>query len=167
MRLWKHGDPRKATRPFDRAEMFELNSAVVTETGCIIWTGLRNDRGYGLMRSKYGTRAHMSLWGQENGPVPKGMVLDHYKGCDVACCNPDHLRLATRAQNASHRIGLDAHNTSGYRGVVWVERLGKWLARCSKGGKQYHGGVYADKIEAAEAAARLRKEVFGEYAGID
>lgn len=167
VRQWKYGDPRTVKQPRDREEMFELNTAVVTEVACVIWTGLRTEKGYGLMRSIYGTRAHTYGWGRVNGAVPKGLLLDHFKGCDTACCNPDHLRLATRSENGSHRIGLSANNTSGYRGVVWVERLNKWLARCNKNGKQYYGGIYDDKELANEAATRLRKEVFGEFAGIE
>lgn len=39
--------------------------------------------------------------------------------------------------------------------------------RCSKNGKQYYGGIYDDKELANEAATRLRKEIFGEFAGIE
>ena len=47
-------------------------------------------------------------------------------------------------------------NTSGYTGVYWDGRRGKWLAQIGFKGKSYRLGAYPDKQEAV--AARRRGE---------
>ncbi len=87
---------------------------MVPESGCWVWMGRANDRGYarlsaGQYRHKY---AHTAFWETANGPVPKGMVLDHT--CRVkTCVNPSHVRAATPRQNAlENSIGNAARNAA-------------------------------------------------------
>ncbi|MGE5617839.1 MAG: HNH endonuclease [Sphingomonadaceae bacterium] len=70
-----------------------------SEDGCWIWTGCLNSRGYGLI-SVEGRPVLTHRWVYEfvNGPIPQGFYVHHT--CGVRrCCNPEHLRLATHAQN--------------------------------------------------------------------
>lgn len=71
----------------------------VSDSGCWEWAGYRSPEGYGRVgiRSKSQV-AHRAYWEEVNGPVPKGMVLDH-KCRNRACINPDHLRVVTVGQN--------------------------------------------------------------------
>lgn len=72
----------------------------VNENGCWIWQRFVNAGGYGLLcwEGKQ-DRAHRVAYKVSIGPVPPGMDVCHT--CDnPTCCNPEHLWLGTRAQNA-------------------------------------------------------------------
>lgn len=69
---------------------------------CWIWEGARTTSGYGVIgRGKRGEGTiptHRLAWEFTYGPVPAGHYLLH--SCDnPPCCNPDHLRLGTAAEN--------------------------------------------------------------------
>jgi hypothetical protein len=63
--------------------------------GCWIWTGRKNDSGYGTFGRAL---AHRLSYEEHVGPIPAGMVVMHL--CDTPLCvNPAHLRAATRQEN--------------------------------------------------------------------
>lgn len=111
----------------------------------------------------YPTRAHRYAWERSRGPIPDGKVIDHV--CwNRACVNVEHLRLATTAQNSSNRAGTSAKKaTEGGRNVY--PRWGKYRVQINTGGALHRAGPF-DTVEEAEAEAeRMRREMFGEYAG--
>lgn len=61
-----------------------------------------------------------------------------------------NLRLATTTQNNRNR-GLQAHNTSGFKGVNWDERLQKYRAKITVNRKCIHLGMFDTAQEAADA----------------
>lgn len=158
----KHGDPAidlssdaKATRTL------KANGRPAAD-GCIVWTGHISVKGYGYMSFRgVRTEVHRVSWTLANGPIPKGMEIDHR--CHTrACVNPDHLRLATSSQNHQHRLGASSTNkTSGVRGVYWNAETGAWMAKAQHEGRQHYAGTnYATIEEAAEAARQLRIKLF-------
>lgn len=72
---------------------------------CLTFTGAKgNKEGHGLIwdtgKLSY---AHRVAYEAKYGAIPKGMVVMHL--CDnPACCNPDHLTLGTKKDNAHDAI---------------------------------------------------------------
>jgi hypothetical protein len=71
--------------------------------GCWIWTGYRNERGYGLMcyEGRKNIRAHRFSWELVHGKTA-GWCLHK---CDVRrCVNPDHMYIGTARDNMVDKV---------------------------------------------------------------
>jgi len=66
---------------------------------CWLWTGYTS-MGYGQMSLNMKRwPAHRLSWELVNGPIPKGLTIDHL--CRVTrCVRPDHLEVVTLAENS-------------------------------------------------------------------
>lgn len=88
------------------AERIALLSISDPVSGCRVWDGVRDRRGYGQLNivrddgTKKKASAHRVAYELSNGPIPEGMTVDHT--CfNPACVNPQHLRLLTLSENSS------------------------------------------------------------------
>lgn len=158
----KYGDPHFVKRVLysDPNEAFMARQAPPNSDGCRVWTGSKNDRGYGKMWAideyKY---AHRYSWERVNGPIPNGMHIDHI--CrNRACVEVSHLRLATNKQNHENLSGARSDSRSGIRGAVWNSQKGKYVAQVWHNGKRHHLGFFDDPVEAGQVAAAKRAELF-------
>lgn len=99
--------------------------------GCWLWTGAKENHGYGHFRhGSKDYRAHRYGYQLAKGPIPKGMHVLH--SCDVMpCVNPAHLRLGTHAEN---------------------------MADCKAKGRQTYGERNPSATMTAETALKLRAE---------
>lgn len=86
----------------------------------------------------------------------KGDYVDHINH-DTLNNQRKNLRICTNSQNMMNR-GVQANNTSGYKGVGWNKETSKWRSKICVDGKEMHLGYFICKHEAARAynlAARM------------
>jgi hypothetical protein len=113
----------------------------------------------GIFGKSYG--AHNLAWAIYYGTWPEG-ELDH-KDLDGLNNAIDNLRDGTHQNNACN-IGIQANNTTGFKGVS--KKKGKYRAYINKSGKQYHLGTYATPEEAHVVYCLAAKELHGEFARV-
>jgi hypothetical protein len=72
-------------------------------TGCWLWKGYRDKKGYGQVRHHGRAHwAHRVAYAIFNGCIPDGMTI-HHTCHNPGCVNPEHLTTATVAENAKER----------------------------------------------------------------
>jgi hypothetical protein len=95
-------------------------------------------------------------------PLARHEQVDHKDG-DGLNNTRSNLRLATAAQNVANSR-MPKTNTSGFKGVAWHKRAGKWAARIQVQGKNIHLGLFIDPEEAHRAYITAANQYFGEFA---
>jgi hypothetical protein len=117
----------------------------------------------GYLKTRIGHKeylVHRIIFMMHNGYLPE--QVDHIDG------NPlnnriENLRAATNQQN-SFNSKLSKANTSGVKGVSWINSRKKWEAKVMTSGNTVHLGRF-DDIQDAENAVRLyRIEQHGKFA---
>src|ERR1700674_3923000 len=83
---------------------------VQTSDDCWIWTGSRDQDGYGLFSFRHQNgvhklvKAHRFAYELLIGPIPQGKELDHIE-CDTPpCVNPGHTAPVTHRENMLRSI---------------------------------------------------------------
>lgn len=105
--------------------------------------------------------AHRVAWLLVHGAWPE-FLIDHrnMKKDDNRIVN---LREATMTQNLANAEKQKA-NTSGFKGVGFVPRIGRWRARIKDAGKEVHLGYFDSPAEAASAYKNAAVRIHGEFA---
>lgn len=93
-------------------------------------------------------RAHRVAWFLTHGVFPDGDI-DHINR-DRSDNRIENLRCVSRSENMENQI-LKSNNKSGFKGVFFDARRGKWLASIGKNGRSKHLG-YFDTAEKAYVA---------------
>lgn len=101
---------------------------------------------------------HRVIYLMHTGELPE--LLDHIDR-DTYNNKIENLRPADKALNSWNR-GLQANNSSGYRGVSWNVHAGKWHAYIKDKGKRLHIGLYDNVEEASKAYECKRFELRGD-----
>lgn len=100
-------------------------SRVDTSGDCLVWTGAKTPKGYGVLTLN-GRRwyAHRLSYTLTNGPIPDGLFVCHR--CDhPPCVRPDHLFLGTMQENFAdmRRKGRARTKWTGPRPQRWDGRF--------------------------------------------
>jgi hypothetical protein len=108
----------EAERFFDKVDKAGPVAENNPELGhCWLWTASATPNGYGrfvMSADPDGFHRHVPahVWAYEHlvGPIPDGLVLDHF-ACDRRiCCNPAHVRPTTHRENILRGTGGSARN---------------------------------------------------------
>jgi hypothetical protein len=112
-RWLKTGDPLKTIgtpHGLTPMERFMRHVIIDPDTGCELWTASTDRKGYAMFGPS--RRAARWRWQQERGPIPTGLVLDHFV-CDTPrCVNLDHVRPVTNRENVLRGVGITAMNAA-------------------------------------------------------
>jgi hypothetical protein len=120
-------------------------AAAPDKRGCMIFTGFRNNRGYGFIgQGRAGLRsilAHRAAWEIARGHIAVGAHVLHT--CDnPSCVNPNHLELGTAAESMRQKVA---------RG------------RQPRGSRVHNSKLTAAKVRAIRADPRSRSVIGREY----
>lgn len=119
------------------------------------YTGAIFDRLYG---------AHRLAWIYENGPIPKGLVIDHVNGNGLDN-RIENLEVKSQTKNCRN-AKRSKRNKSGVTGVLWHSKRKHWIAQIVVDRKQIHLGSFTSKSDAAKARkAAEQKYGFHEHHG--
>jgi hypothetical protein len=97
--------------------------------------------------------------------TPKHLQTDHINnnGLDNRKLN---LRMATFNQNQHNRT-KQRNNTTGYKGVVFLKKYKKYIARIKYKGKSIYLGHYETARKAGLAYNKASLKYFGEYSHLN
>ncbi len=77
-----------------------------------------------------------------------------------------NLRSATSAQNKANRPKYHT-NTSGYKGVFWHQKAGKWMAQIGYRGRVKYLGLFRYRTQAAREYNKWASKLFGKFAQLN
>lgn len=112
---------------------------------------------YRVGKKTYSRRMHRLVMNAQ-----KGELIDH-ENQNKLDNRKTNLRRATQSQNRTN-AKMREDNTSGFRGVDWIESRKKFQARVTHERKQHFLGFFDTAKEAALAYNRAALEFHGEFA---
>jgi HNH endonuclease len=97
-------------------ERFEEKVMPEPNTGCWLWTGSLNNKGYGRIMvnhaNKLASRVSYELY---RGPIGNLIVMHR---CDnTVCVNPDHLLLGTMSDNSKDMVAKGRQKSCHHLGI--------------------------------------------------
>jgi hypothetical protein len=110
---------------------------------------------------KYAGRAlmHRQLLGLD--PSDK-RVVDHANGIKTDNRRAN-LRICTKNENGYNQ-GPQRNNTTGYKGVTFHKKTGRFMAQIRGDGKKHYIGLFDTALEAHEAYQAAATRLHGEFA---
>ena len=95
---WKAGQPKRYINGHNRRKS-PVPYVVDLETGCWVWQGSVQSKGYGMTQvGKERRLAHRAYYETHVGSIPPDLQIDHKCG-NKLCVNPHHLEPVTGAEN--------------------------------------------------------------------
>lgn len=129
------------------------------------WTLWRGDDGgryvrYSI-RNRDGSHTLVAMHRLILGVNSTSVVVDHknHNGLDNRRCNLRVANYSLNSANARFKSG-----TSGFRGVKFSKRSGRWSARIKVDGREHFLGEFASVEDAAAAYNIAASAVWGEFA---
>ena len=153
-----------ATIPLTKGKFAIVDAAVVPLLASRHWCASETRGKFYASTSEYvdGTKRQRTVFLHRLLLSPaENEVVDHIDG-DGLNNRLSNLRLASYQENNRNRRRSGA-NTSGYKGVSYSARHGRWLAKIKVDNRTKQLGVFVSPEDAHAAYARASREVFGEF----
>jgi hypothetical protein len=96
--------------------------------------------------------------------APDGMHVDHING-DGLDNRRRNLRACTAQQNLMNQ--RPRRSASGLKGVKWMPKIRKWMARIKVDGRELYLGVFVDRDDAGRAYDAAATQYFGQFARLN
>lgn len=120
----------------------KVNRGTKAKADCVVKGHLNNKNGYCYITIQGRTRSvHQCVWELHNGPVPKGMQIDHINR-DKTDNRIENLRVVSPRDNQLNR----KDNSPGFR-----KHRNKWQAFLTYYDRFVYMGVFNTKEEAQDA----------------
>jgi hypothetical protein len=129
------------------------------------WMAKKDKKNFYVARHSKGGTRKLILMHRVVANTPNGMFTDHIDG-DGLNNQKSNLRVCSNQQNSVNR-GKNNNNTSGLKGVYWVQNgksSGKWRALIGFKGKFIHLGLFSSKEAAYEAYCTACCKLHGDFA---
>ena len=157
----------------------EVPLAYSPETG-MCWRVDGRDGNWKLITpgTSKGTYTHLSIGGSmrklhriiaevflnAGKPLTPQQDVDHEEHADGSHWQDrlSNLRICSPSENLQNQQ-LKSNNTSGFKGVCWGKREGKWQANIQLHGKRQHLGFFPTPEAAAQAYDAAAIRYFGEF----
>ena len=100
-----------ANNPVDVFQHIDMRGPEECWSWCGSWGGRSRDRRPYFMANGSRKMAYRWVWELVNGSEPKGMILHSCDqgGWPIGCCNPNHLRDGTHAENTKDMTDRQRH----------------------------------------------------------
>ena len=107
--------PNRQTNPMTVRQRFLTKVDHRSDSECWLWTGAKNNRGYGQIAVGFTMKlAHRVAYELNFGSIPTNLQLDHL--ChNRSCVNPAHLELVTNRENARRGNGRQIGHRYPYK----------------------------------------------------
>jgi hypothetical protein len=127
------------------------------------WKWHLKESGYAVRRS-YPSRKFISMHREVSKP-PAELEVDHINGNRLDN-QAKNLRNCTRAEN-SHNTKAHNDNATGFKGVTYLKRRKKWMARICKNYLTTYLGYFETPEAAARAYDEAARKIFGTFANLN
>lgn len=153
----------KFTLDADRGVLIRNYSYGQHKAGSIAGTPIKDGHLLmGVCKKRY--LVHRIIYFMANEIDPGEMLVDHVNG--VTNDNrPRNLRLATVSQNVQNMHRRRSDNKTGERNVSWDNHWQRWKVSITKPDGKRVQRKFLDMADAITCAHKLRRELFGEFAG--
>lgn len=101
-------------------------------------------------------KVHRLVWALAHGSWPKGLI-DHING-NKSDNRLSNLRCVNHAQNKQN-LSKPANNTSGYLGVSFHKKSGRWAANIKVDGRSHYLGLHDTPQRASDAYQRAKSSL--------
>ncbi len=125
-----------------------------------------------LGNSYYAVRNSPVVNGKKNTILMHRVIMDNSVGKEIDHIDSDglnnqrkNLRVCTHSENLKNRKKTK-NNKSGFKGVSWYTRIGKWAAFIGVNGKNIGLGYFSDKEDAYIAYCKACEKYHGKFSNL-